>query len=767
MKLFEIFGLISLKGGKQAEDRLKKFDEKARKAGEGLRSLGLAMSGFGAAVVAPLGLATKAAIDFNSAMSEVNTLMNLSEDEFADLNKDILELSSSLGVDAVESANALYQAISAGIPKENALEFLDIASKAAIAGVTDTKTAVDGLSTVINAFKLPLEDTEQVADIMFQTVKNGKTTFEELSAAMSTAAPIAASLGVDFKQVAAATATLTKSGVPTGEAMTQIRAAMVALAKPTEDMQRLLSNLGYESGEALLQTEGFQGAMLKLRDAANGNNEVLAKAFGRVQGLNAMLGVTGINAEAAAKDLADMGNSTGAAADAFAIMEESVGRQLKKVGIQIKNMGIEIGSVLLPILSDLLMKVSEVAKSIFAWMKENDQLVKGLTIAAGALGSLAVGIGAPLAAFGQLLIMLPKIMAGIKLVGTTITSTNPILYAAAAAVAALVVVIEKLNGRLDETHARLNETKRLQDEVKTGMMGGIETWKQYGEESVESLRQQGLTIDQAKAAAQGLFTAEANMIAAGNQAAAEKWRVRAELYKQYYMQYQTDADLQNQTNLQKDQTAAQNELTVQQQLRDQLGTIEEEKARAAADSAAKQIAASEEIAEAEKKKNGEINESGANSVIERSAQIDSLVGATEDLLAGNLKAALSSLILSALTGLPYPANLIAAAGAKVALSKIPGLAEGGIVQRPGEFMVGEEGIEKVRLPRGTEVTPLDKANGGGVKTIVQNFNFAELSPETAPSIFTKLTQAARNGITEARDFSLQISNMSTKFADEV
>ena len=144
------------------------------------KAIGIGMTAVGATILTGLGLSLKAASDFEGAMREVNTMMGLSQEEFTDFSKQVQTLASDLGVDAVESANALYQAISAGIPKENVLEFLEIATKAAIGGVTDTATAVDGLTTVINAFKLPMSDTQKVADIMFTTVKGGKTTFEEL-----------------------------------------------------------------------------------------------------------------------------------------------------------------------------------------------------------------------------------------------------------------------------------------------------------------------------------------------------------------------------------------------------------------------------------------------------------------------------------------------------------------------------------------------------------------------------------------------------------
>ena len=47
-------------------------------------------------------------------MREVNTMMGLAQDEFSAFSEEVQGLAAEMGVDAVESANALYQAISAG-----------------------------------------------------------------------------------------------------------------------------------------------------------------------------------------------------------------------------------------------------------------------------------------------------------------------------------------------------------------------------------------------------------------------------------------------------------------------------------------------------------------------------------------------------------------------------------------------------------------------------------------------------------------------------
>jgi len=306
----------------------------------------------GAGALAGLGVASlKLGMDFEKSMAEVKTLLpEISGEAFGKMKDDVLKFSAEMGIATDKAVPALYQAISAGIPTENVMEFMKVASKASIGGVTDLETAVDGLTTVVNAFGLSAADTGRVADVMFTGVRLGKTTMGELSTSMFQAAPLAASLGLSIEDVVGATATLTKSGTPTAQAMTQIRQSMVALSKPNADMVSLLEKTGYASGEALLQSEGLAGALDILSTAAAGNKEEMGKAFGSVEALQAVLGLTGENAEVAAADLAAVKDSTGAADKAFETMADTASYKLTKAINQVKVGMTYLGAKVLPVL---------------------------------------------------------------------------------------------------------------------------------------------------------------------------------------------------------------------------------------------------------------------------------------------------------------------------------------------------------------------------------------------------------------------------------
>ncbi|RXG31807.1 phage tail tape measure protein [Leeuwenhoekiella marinoflava] len=277
--------------------------------------------------------------DFEKAMKEVETISKATQDNFDDISSKVFNLSKISPDGPVELAKAYYQIVSAGYDGAEGLKLLETAAKAATAGVTTTETAADGITTVLNAFKLGAEDAEDVADALFQTVKLGKTNFEQLSSSLSQVAPLAAASGFEFREVLAAVASLTKQGVPTAQAMTQIRAAIEATTKV----------LGDGASESLTLQNAFQAVY----NEAGGSQNKLKELTGSVEAMGAILSTTGENAKGAAQDLEDLGNSAGASQEAFERNISSNVNQLGLLGNRIKAITRGIGESALDVSNEL------------------------------------------------------------------------------------------------------------------------------------------------------------------------------------------------------------------------------------------------------------------------------------------------------------------------------------------------------------------------------------------------------------------------------
>jgi TP901 family phage tail tape measure protein len=376
----------------------------------GLTNLGTLIGGAG--LTTGLINASNAAVEFDDSMRNVNTLLGLSENEFSGFKTQIAALSADIGETLPTATTALYNSISAGVPKNNILTFLTDAKDAALAGVADLGTSGDALTTSVNAWGLGFENTRDAAATLFVGVKQGKTTLGEIGGSISQIAPLAAELGVTLEEVAAGTASVTTGGGKTAESMTQMRAALVALVKPTKDMEKLLDSTGYESGRAAIEALGFRGTLDLVKTAAGGSDAVLGKALGSVEALNGVLRITGKGGEIYNQTMDLMAQKTDLFNAAIDTKKQGPAYNLARLRETLNGIGRGIveGGFLnsLSGLADRAVNLITAAGPLPQWLKNT------------ALGITAAGAAAPFLAFGLTSIagVIPILTKGIGLAAT-------------------------------------------------------------------------------------------------------------------------------------------------------------------------------------------------------------------------------------------------------------------------------------------------------------------------------------------------------------
>jgi TP901 family phage tail tape measure protein len=346
-----------------------------KKLGNSIGGIGKLAAGAAVGGVAALGAAVgvtavkglQAFTNFERGMNEVFTLLpGISGAAMDDMQKQVLDLSKEFGVLPEEVVPALYQSLSAGVPPSNVFEFMETATMASKGGITELSTAVDGITSVVNAYGAETIDAGRASDVMFTAVRLGKTTMDELSTSVFQATPLAAALGVSFEEVAGATASLTKQGVPTSVAMTQVRQAMVALQKPNKDMVGLLEAAGFASGQAALDSADFASVLDILRNTSDETGLSMETAFGSVEAIGAVLALTGDNAAGAAADLLAMQESAGATGAAFDQMQQGIGPVIDRFRAWKDAMLITIGDALAPLAAAILDMVEDKMPAIEA-----------------------------------------------------------------------------------------------------------------------------------------------------------------------------------------------------------------------------------------------------------------------------------------------------------------------------------------------------------------------------------------------------------------
>ena len=312
-------------------------------------------SGIGISAATAFAQAAKSSYDFEKEfrknMLEVATISTQVTDDMTGFMNQVMSITQEIPIKAPEAAKALYSIVSAGHDGADGMKILEVSAKAAVGGLTETETAADAVTTILNAYKMSAEEAGTVSDQLFTTVRLGKTTFGELGASIAQVAPIAAAYGISIDQVLGAVASLTKQGTPTAQAMTQIRAAIQGTAG--------------ELGDAAFQGRTFQEALQLINEKAGGSASKMKEMLGTDEGLAATLALTGKNAKSAASDLGELQNSLGATEAAFEKKKDAADNQLTLLANNVQ-------AYLRPLGEKILKEVSDIAKAFNEAFENND-----------------------------------------------------------------------------------------------------------------------------------------------------------------------------------------------------------------------------------------------------------------------------------------------------------------------------------------------------------------------------------------------------------
>lgn len=288
---FKSFGLANIDKASRKVKGLGNAGEDAAKKLAGIKKLagvGAALTTIGAGAVAGFGMASNKAVEFQYAMTEVKTIMSAEMlPEFERMSAEVQNLAMEAGEEPALLSKALYQTVSAGIyDADEAMIALEASMKAGIAGMSDTFTAVDALTSIMNAYGLDLtknvneqqnetasglermkegaqaavgevNTATDVFDTMFIAVREGKTRFEELNAGLGKVAKVAQSAGLSYRELIGSTSTLTKFGLRTSEAYTGMRSALIGVTKQVEHTKFWAKILGAEFDVNAIKTKGW------------------------------------------------------------------------------------------------------------------------------------------------------------------------------------------------------------------------------------------------------------------------------------------------------------------------------------------------------------------------------------------------------------------------------------------------------------------------------------------------------------------------------
>lgn len=388
------------KFGKESEDaadKSGKFGDKSKDAVIGLDDV-LASAGIVMALH-EIGAAfmdcSDAAAQFETSMAVVSTIADSTALSSEQISAQIKQVSKDTAIAVTDLADATYGAISASIATADAVSFVEQANQLAVGGFTSQATAVDVLTTAINAYGLSADRAGQLSDYLVTTQNLGKTTVDQLASSIGMVIPSAAAFNVQMDNLSTAYAILTANGVQTAQSTTYLKAMFTELASEESKVAEVLrEETGASFAELMEQGYSLGDVMQILGDSVDGNTTAFMNMWGSMEAGSGAVSLYNSGAEKYAQVLNQMQQSAGATAKAYEIMTDTTEFGSQRMENSFNNLKIAFGEDLNPIVRSLQNGIADITDGFTALLNKYpavSALLTGLTVT---VGTLTVAIGA-------------------------------------------------------------------------------------------------------------------------------------------------------------------------------------------------------------------------------------------------------------------------------------------------------------------------------------------------------------------------------------
>lgn len=446
--------------GKRVKEAARETGEFSEKAQIGVEQLAAALAAAGIAkgakeIAEALWDCSVAAEGFEKTVAKISTIADTSSVSLDDIRAKVLELSGDSGKAASSISEAVYQAISSGAETSKAAGTVEKANKLAVGGFTAVETAVDVLTTSLNAYKLQASETEKISDILITTQKKGKTTVDELAQSVGKVIPLAAAYNVQMDNLGTAYAVLTANGIATAEATTYTKSMLRELGDSGSQVAKILKEkTGKSFAELSKEGRSIGDVLAVLGDSVGGSSTAFNELWSSAEAGVGALSLFNSGADRFNSVLEEMQNSAGATEAAYQKMANTTEFAHQRMANASDNLRIVIGEQLNPALKDLYNSGADAFIWATDFVEQNPWIVGAISAVTVGVGTLTVGL--TLAANAT------NIAAAAQAALNAVMSANP-YFLATAGLTALVAAVAAYSLA---TGSAGNETKKLTKSLK-------------------------------------------------------------------------------------------------------------------------------------------------------------------------------------------------------------------------------------------------------------------------------------------------------------
>ncbi len=425
--------------------------------GSSLQSVGQSMTSVGKTMTTDITLplvafaayAVKGAMDFQQAMTLVQTQAGASATEVAALSQQVMALATISEQGPTDLANGLYHLVSLGLNASDAMSALKVASEGAAVGQANLEDVTNALGGAISSGIKGTSDYAGTMATLNSIVGSGNMRMTDLTGALGTGILAAAkTAGLSLTDVGAALATMTDNGIPATDAATRLRMTFSLMAAPTKAAQTALESIGMSQFELAddMRNKGLLPALQDLEDhlkssgkTADEQAAIISKAFGGAR--------TGTTIELLTQNLTKMGQKYTDIGNGVNNFGTDVQAQANTWSGQLANMNANlqvfrdsVGVSLLQIGNQVLPIVTNALKDLVGWWNNLSPGVQKAIIYvamfAAAIGPVLVVIGTLITAVGSIITFIGGF---ISIMGTVIAFMTPVVAAIGTVVAAIGV----------------------------------------------------------------------------------------------------------------------------------------------------------------------------------------------------------------------------------------------------------------------------------------------------------------------------------------
>ncbi|EQA5525122.1 phage tail tape measure protein [Listeria monocytogenes] len=250
---------INVKGLDSSIVKVEQFGNMLEKSAQKLKKAGTAMTvGFTAPIVAGMIKSTKAYLDFDNEVTEVNSLLRESGEsakEFGDRYTQVFDYaqkaSVKYGVASEQTMLGMKEMVKKGYDINQTMASMPAIFNAARASGDDFETVMSVTTSTLEQFGMiskdtnkQMEYTNKVADVLTYVADKTAAGFSDMGTAMNYVGPISHSLGYSLTDTAAAVGLLSNRGIEGQKAGTGLRGMLTSLLKPSKSAAEAMAAVG-------------------------------------------------------------------------------------------------------------------------------------------------------------------------------------------------------------------------------------------------------------------------------------------------------------------------------------------------------------------------------------------------------------------------------------------------------------------------------------------------------------------------------------------